>query len=171
MVTNSLFCSMLLLGSNLSYWSVTYNLYWLIDLGRFIYSAEPGRKGVGGGWVVPRASQQWHNLSTLCVGHDICRRRSDETSVEVEMLLLVFNFIRILNLSVSSPTLFLHLPFSQVKAALEKEVAWDCVCIFAHRVHTLAPHWFPVPVINSLINYLIDCYQSKPIENCSISSS
>ena len=116
LASNSLFSSMLLWGSKFSYWSVTYNLYWLTDLCRFICPAEPGREGVG--WVVgPRASQQWHNLSTLRAGHDIRWRRNDWDFGWGRKLLLAFNFIRILNLSASSPTLFLHLPFSQVEAA------------------------------------------------------
>ena len=72
-------------------------------------------------WVVgPRASQQWHNLSTLRAGHDIRWRRNDWDFGWGRKLLLAFNFIRILNLSASSPTLFLHLPFSQVEAARKR---------------------------------------------------
>ena len=152
---NILFCSMLVWGRNFSYWSVTY---------------RDGRGWGGGGiWVDPRASQQWHNLSTLCAGHDIRRRGNYQTSVEVEMLLLVFNFIGILHLSASSPTLYLPLPFSQVEAARTRLHG----TVFAYLVIGYQP-------VSTLISsshdkqsnyYLIDCYQSKPIENCPIFSS
>ena len=31
---------------------------------------------------IPRASQQWRNLSILCAGHDTCRRRSKQEEEE-----------------------------------------------------------------------------------------
>ena len=85
------------------------------------------------------------------------------------MLLLVFNFIGILHLSASSPTLYLPLPFSQVEAARTRLHG----TVFAYLVIGYQP-------VSTLISsshdkqsnyYLIDCYQSKPIENCPIFSS
>lgn len=46
-------------------------------------------------WWRLRASQQWYNLSKLCDGHDICRRRGEQDFSWGRKLLLLFNFIRI----------------------------------------------------------------------------